>query len=136
MNAGSLSALACNLRSILILVLSGARVITGSAQQFLYDQQSANETGIGEVGFPFATNPPVGQSFIPSLSGIQFVSLQFGDANWGNGVGASVYVNLRSNSISGPILAATDIVLMPDGMGTGTNHGFTNFFFPSFVPLV
>lgn len=101
---------------------------------FVYDQQSADENLTAEVAFNLATNQLLGQSFTPFLSSIQFVRLQFSDFNWGNGIGATVYVNLRSSSISGPILAATDPVFLPDGFA-GEGNRFTNFFFLAPVPL-
>jgi hypothetical protein len=61
--------------------------------------------------------------------------LQLADAVSGNGSGARVYVNLRSDSITGTILATTASVFMPDGFGTGANRGYTNFFFSTSVSL-
>jgi hypothetical protein len=92
---------------------------------FVYDQQSSTESLPGEaiVGIT-SFQQPVGQSFTPSLSAIGFIRLELGDGNVGNGLGTTVSVNLRTNSITGPILGFTMPVFLPDGFG-----GFTNFFF-------
>jgi hypothetical protein len=74
---------------------------------------------------------PMGQSFTPSLSAVGFVRLFFADLNRGNGLGGTVYVNLRSGSISGTVLGATPAIAMADSFG-----GFTDFYFPSTVSVV
>ena len=45
-----------------------------------------------------------------------------------------MYVNLRADSITGPILAATEPVFLPDTFG-GTGRGFTNFLFAAEAPV-
>jgi len=96
---------------------------------FIYDQESANETTRGGQSGVIQANQPIGQSFTPALSAIQFVRLSLGDTAI-NGIGATVYVNLRTNSITGPILASTAPVSMPDAF-----DGHPNFFFETPVPL-
>src|SRR5262249_13722754 len=59
--------------------------------------------------------PPYGQSFIPTLTSIGFVKLQFSDENAGNALGATLYVNLRTGTVSGPLLGSTVPVAMTDG---------------------
>jgi hypothetical protein len=46
-----------------------------------------------------------------------------------------MYVNLRSNSITGPIIASSDPVFMPDSFGS-FSRGFTNFFFSTDISVV
>jgi hypothetical protein len=75
-------------------------------------------------------SPPWGQSFTPSLAGVDFIRLQLNDGQPGAGIGASVHVNLRSTSITGPILGATASVHMLAGFA-----GYPTFFFSNTVPL-
>jgi hypothetical protein len=111
-----------------VLLLLPTRVVCQGV--FVYDQQSADESSGGGAAVTIQSNQPLGQSFIPSLSAIGFIRLQLGDRNAGDGLGASVFVNLRTNSITGSVLAHTDPVFMPDGFGVGNgNRGYTNFLF-------
>jgi hypothetical protein len=120
-----------------IFLLAFAAMSSGVYGQgvFIYDQQSSTESLTGEGGGIIQSNQPIGQSFTPALSSINFVRFQFADPNWGNGLGATVSVNLRSDSITGPILASTDPVFMPDSFGVGNSAGYTNFFISSPAPL-
>lgn len=121
-----------NLFSIAIILTATA---CGHAQgTFIFDQQdSTNETGS-----PYGTGstiqsvlPHTGQSFIPTLPGIDFIRLKFTDANPGDNLGATIFLNLRSTSITGPILGTTADVTMPNGFS-----GTTNFLFPTTIPLM
>jgi PEP-CTERM motif len=96
---------------------------------FIYDQSSATNQGFGG-GYAFQQEQPFGQSFTPSLTSIGFVQMEFisGPPQLG---GATVYVNLRADSIGGPILSSTDPVFMPYPFA----HGITNFFFPTLVAI-
>jgi hypothetical protein len=47
-----------------------------------------------------------------------------------------MHINLRSNSITGPILESSDPIFMPDGFGRPGSPGHTNFFFAVPVPVV
>jgi hypothetical protein len=98
----------------------------------IYDQQSATNRLVGGADYPFQAEQPSGQSFTPTLSSIGFVQFEFLDPQSGNGVGATVYVNLRADSLNGPILGSTDPVSMPDGFSLGV----TNFFFGTPVPII
>ena len=93
---------------------------------FQYDQQSsANETPFPGSGYVIQQiAPPFGQSFTPSLSAISFIRLKFSDANLSDSLGATLYVNIRSGSISGTILGATATVTMVNGFA-----GVADFFF-------
>ena len=112
-------------------------VISARSQGFIYDQQSSTETIFGGTSF-YLTNQIVGQSFKPSLNAIDFISLQFYDANPTVVLGATVFVNLWSGSISNStLLSSTTPVFMPNDFGRGgaSNRGFTNFFFANSVTL-
>jgi hypothetical protein len=97
---------------------------------FIYDQQSANETTGGGGAVAIQVNEPIGQSFTPALSSVGFIRLFLSD-NGFNSVGATVYVNLRTNSITGPLLSSTDPVFMPDRFS-----GYTNCIFVTPLAVV
>ena len=96
---------------------------------FVYDQQSANETVRGEFASDIGANQPLGQSFTPSLNAVGFVRLSLSRASFGT-VGATLYVNLRENSITGNVLAASSPVSVPGGF-----IGYTDFFFAAQAPV-
>ncbi len=97
---------------------------------FQFDQESSTNQVPPGYGSQLYGLQPTGQSFTPSLSGINFVRLMFDDGADGDGHGASVYLNLRSQSLNGPILGATPLVNMPDGF-----HGAQDFFFPNTIAI-
>src|SRR5437870_5287481 len=80
----------------------------GGQGTLLYDQQSVNNSLPAGILHDIQPYEPIGQSFTPGLSSVGFVRLNLSDAITGNGVGATVYVNLRADSITGPILGSTD----------------------------
>jgi len=108
--------------------------LVGQAQGFMYDQQSSDESNGGTGLSVIQDSQPIGQSFTPSLNGIGFARFHFFDMVRNNGSGAVVYVNLRSDSINGPIIDSTAAVAMPDNFGS-VNTGFVDFFFSGNVPL-
>jgi hypothetical protein len=92
---------------------------------FFYDQQSATSQAISG-GAPFGVEQPFGQAFTPALSSVGFVQFEFIDSLPGDGIGATVYVNLWADSIAtGTLLGSTTPVFMPDGF----MYGVTNFLF-------
>jgi hypothetical protein len=96
---------------------------------FMYDQQSSTDEGWFAYGYgPTIQNllPYTGQSFVPTLPGINFIKLNFDDQNPNDGLGATLHLNLRSDSISGPILGTTASVTMTNGF-----TGVIAFFFPN-----
>jgi PEP-CTERM motif len=99
---------------IYIFLIVFAGVMTRGQGTFIYDQQSATSQA-GGSGAPIQEDQPMGQSFTPSLSSVGFVQLEFWDINHGNNLGATVYVNLLSDSITGPVIDSTAPVTMPDG---------------------
>jgi hypothetical protein len=96
---------------------------------FIYDQSSATNRSFAG-GYEFQQEQPFGQSFTPSLASIGFVQMEFIGGLQQLG-GATVYVNLRADSISGPILSSTDPVFMP----LPSTYAITNFFFPTPVAI-
>lgn len=95
----------------------------------VFDQTSAPENANGEFANAIQSNQIIGQSFTPSLNGVGFIRLFTGDSSV-NGVGATLYVNIRSGSISGSVIATSTPVFLPDGF-----LGRTNFFFATEVPV-
>jgi PEP-CTERM motif len=124
--------------SLFILAILLAMPVYALGQgNFIYDQQSSTNPA-SAAGGPIIQQivSPYGQSFTPILSSIGFIQLGFFDANQGDGLGATVIVNLRSNAINGPIFASTTPVFMPDGFGIGSGSAsITNFFFTAGVVL-
>src|SRR5580765_100770 len=100
---------------------------------FQYDQQSLNHIIGANVLYNIQPNGPMGQSFTPSLPSVGFVQFELFDGHPNNGLGATLYVNLRSNSITGPILSSSDPVFLPD---TPTGGGLTNFLFPGGASVI
>jgi hypothetical protein len=115
-------------------ILAFVPLITDAQGTFVFDQQSSDESNGGSSANVIQNAQPTGQSFTPALNGIGFVRLNLFDENRNNGIGAVVYVNLRSDSITGPIIDSTAPVALPDTFGLVTN-GFVTFRFGSNVPL-
>jgi hypothetical protein len=90
-------------------------------QGFVYDQQSTN---LIEGSSSLRSGQPMGQSFTPTLSSVSFILLNLYDSDALHNSGATVFVNLRSNSVTGPILGSSAGVFLPDQF-----FGTTNFFF-------
>lgn len=88
----------------------------------LFDQQSTNliEGSAPLSGF----YRPVGQSFTPALSSVGFVTLMLYDGDALHISSGNVHVNLRANSITGPILGTSLTVSIPDNFFDVTNFSF------------
>jgi hypothetical protein len=115
------------------LLLSASLLLPlfASAQlSFVYDQQSSDEFHPGNGGIDIQLEQPTGQSFRPSLNQVGFVRLEVFDRHINNGLGATLYVNLRSDSITGPIIGSTIPISFPDNFGVWSND-FVTFFFTS-----
>jgi PEP-CTERM motif len=115
------------------LFLGTFRVL--SQGTLVYDQQSVPNDNIGaDASSTIQQGTPIGQSFTPTFSSLQFVRIYLIDHNPGNNIGATVSLNLRTDSITGPIASSTDAVFMPDGFGSGSS-GITTFLFPTAVAV-
>jgi hypothetical protein len=98
---------------------------------FVYDQQSnTNELAPGSGGLVQDIATPFGQSFTPALPLVGFIRLDVSDAAPMDGGGATMYVNLRADSITGTVLASSEPVFLPDGYA-----GFPNFLFSNPVAV-
>jgi hypothetical protein len=111
------------------ILVSGSSALQAQGT-FLYDQQSVlNDSTTGEAAPVIQSSPPFGQSFTPTLSSVGFIRLALGDSTF-NGIGATLYVNLRSNSVTGPILGSTEPIFLPDA-----SFGKPTFLFPTPVDV-
>jgi len=119
--------------SLALSALLAAASTTFPQGTFQYDQQSLNHSIGANILYYIQGNEPIGQSFTPGLSSVGFIQLEPFDGNPNNGLGATLFVNLRSNSITGPILGSTAPVFLPDIPSGG---GVTNFLFSTPVPVV
>lgn len=110
-----------------IAFLVGSTSIPVRAQgTFVYDQSSSIESNPGEFSVTIQTSQPFGQSFTPALNEVGFVRLRiFSFSSAG-----SLFVNLRENSITGNVLAATSPAAIPSGF-----TGYVDFFFTSPPPV-
>jgi hypothetical protein len=93
---------------------------------FTYDQQSADEANFLEGSSPLGPQP-FGQSFTPSLSSVDFIRIFVTGGALGDG---TIYVNLRGDSITGPVLGSTSPVTV-----SLATQGFVTFFFGSPVAV-
>ena len=118
--------------TLVIVVIVGIRA--RGQGTFIYDQQSSDESRPAESVAGIQANQPIGQSFTPILTSVGFVRLQLLDLNPGNGLGATLFINLRTSSIAGPILGSTDLVFLLDG--SPGPAGFVNFFFSTPLSVV
>jgi hypothetical protein len=124
-----------NLLSKVLAILFLSRCFVNGQGTMVYDQQSSDESNWATGGNVIQTSQPTGQSFTPSLDGVGFVRLQLFDANRNNGLGATLFVNLRSGSLNGAIIGSTDPVTLPDNFGLPLNTGFVTFYFPNVISV-
>jgi hypothetical protein len=94
----------------------------------IYDQQSSTESDFGGQGFDIKFYKPMGQSFTPSLDGVGFIRLDLARGTFDQG--AIIFLNLRTDSITGAVLAATSPVSLPVGF-----IGTVDFLFPTQVAV-
>jgi hypothetical protein len=87
---------------------------------------------------------PLGQSFVPSFNTLNFIELRMVDSG-GFGYGSSIYLNVREDSIDGPIIATSETLFLEDcfnfeeGPGCGKGGGpsaLVRFNFPLDVPVI
>ncbi len=96
----------------------------------IYDQQSTTDESYPFSGLPIQFYGTVGQSFTPTLSSVDFVRLKVGDLTLGNGLGATLAVNLRANAINGPVLGTTTPITFADNF-----RGLADFVFANSIAL-
>jgi len=109
-----------------LLGLTVSMVVTAQGT-FVYDQESTSL--IEGNAFLNVVDQPMGQSFTPSLQAVSFVTLYLYDANFTQS-DASIRVNLRTLSVTGPVLGSTE-----QEMVTNNFVGQVTFLFPSPVAV-
>src|SRR2546426_12653595 len=91
------------------IVLAAMTWMAQGQGTFIYDQESSTDERVP----PFGSGTVIqqffsyGQSFTPTLGSVDFIRLKLYDGNLSDGLGATFYVNLRSNSIGGSVLGVT-----------------------------
>lgn len=120
----------------LILLLSGICPAC-ALDSLVYDQQSStNNSGDNRVGaIAISTSQPIGQSFVPAFSNIDFIRFRFSASGVPTHLlpSGTVSVNLWSGGISnGVLLAVTAPVFISLTFPTVV---YTNFFFDAPVAL-
>lgn len=96
--------------TVACMVALGAETRRTIADELDIIDQSQNEVDV-VVGTPF--RQPMGQTFIPSLTSIDFVELQMFDASLDSN-GGSVFVRIREDSKTGDIVGTSPIVHLED----------------------
>jgi hypothetical protein len=107
------------------------------AQGFIYDQQATNTPSIFGDYLNIQEDSPLLESFVPTLTSIGFVQMEFWDIPDNGTSGATVYVNLWTGSPnvnSATLISSTTPVYMPNGFGND-NPGVTSFYFSSPITL-
>ena len=114
------------LQPILVLCLGLLDGQLSWAQEFIVDQSHTNF-----VPFVDESNIAYGPilEFIPSLSSLNAVQLFTRDLI--PSVGATLSVNIRKDSVTGPIIGTSDSLNLPIGF-----RGVTQFTFPQMIPLI
>jgi len=112
-----------------ILALTARCACGQGTTTFTYDQQSADESHMMDLGFIIQSNQPAGQSFTPLLASVGFVRLHV-ISGQNSSSASTLYVNLRSDSITGAVLAVTAPLHL-----TGIFADTVNFFFTNAVPV-
>jgi hypothetical protein len=100
-----------------------------AADTFTVDQANDPSACCGLYSIQFLS--PIGQSFTPTLTGLNFFQFFTQDFDFdSSGTGATLTVTIHSGSISGTILGISDPTVLPNGF-----TGITDFSFATLVPL-
>ncbi|MFM2081597.1 MAG: hypothetical protein RL380_288 [Verrucomicrobiota bacterium] len=118
----------------------GTFVAAMFGQSSFVTDQMGGLTGPTGPTFIMQTNGVIAQSFTPNFSSLDYVQMAFFDANRSNNLGASIFVNVRADSITGQILGTSPAVALPDdfgvvGAGAGGSAGIATFYFSSSISL-
>src|SRR5690349_4979631 len=104
---------------ILALTLVALTLLGQGTLTPLIDQQSAPDAGNSS-----GMMPGVGQSFTPAFSSIDFVQMVIYVGVATPVTNASIFINLRSDSIGGPVIGTTALTPVPAFWSFGS---FTTF---------
>lgn len=117
------------MRNRLIQILLALIAGRAMGQTFIYDQQSVpiDPPDGGEfVGAGGGIEPGFGQSFVPTLSSVGFIRLEFINVAVPGASNATVDVNLWAGGIeTGTLLGTSTPIFLPVGTSTWTNVFFT-----------
>jgi hypothetical protein len=111
------------------LLVTAVFYAPATAALLLVDQSNIQTPEFGTtIDWPFVH---AGQRFTPQLSGIDFVTFALSEES---GNRASIAVNVRAETMEGPILGTTAELVISPGLGGGT-FALVDFRFPSTVRL-
>ena len=133
-----------SVRNLAVAMFIAALFETHAQSTLDFDQESATGpvavVGNGNADGLNIQPEPLTQSFVPSLSDIAFVQLEFWDIPNNGNNGATVYVNLWSGSPnvnSATLLGTSEAVYMPNGFNNNglVVAGIANFYFSAQIAL-
>lgn len=114
--------------------------VTVMAHPFTIDQSNDETNGFGTVPNTIHSllfYSPEGQSFTPTTNSLSVVELRTKDFAANDSLGATLKVNIRQGTMSGPIIGTSLTVTLPDSFGiTDLLGSITHFDFSTPVPLV
>ena len=111
----------------LLTTMTGLAVQLASAGQLFVDQQ--NLTSISG-SWSATLLSPIGQEFVPDRSALDAVELMLANTDTSAPYPADVELNIREDSVLGPVIGTSDPLTMLFG-----TYGATHFEFQSSVPL-
>ncbi|HEY5910835.1 MAG TPA: hypothetical protein VJA21_09555 [Verrucomicrobiae bacterium] len=116
-----------------LCLLAAARIALAQGT-FIFDQQSSDESRILEGAAFIQQSQPIGQSFTPMLTSVGFIRLDIYNGVLGNTSPATLHINLRADSITGPVIGVSESVLIPGGALFSAPVDFLFLVPPSVVP--
>jgi hypothetical protein len=121
------------------LVMVGSLFVCGvrDAKATTIDQSSTGTIDSGVITSNLL-NAPLGQSFTPTLSGLNFVDLVLGDSNPNPilGSAASFEVIIHFDTILGAMIGTSNTVSLPPHFNFPASETYTHFTFSTLVTLV
>jgi hypothetical protein len=115
-------------------LLSFAFFIAVSSAVARADVVTIDQSNTLPPDFTTTVSPMTGQEFTPTLSSLNLVRIRLGDLNPGNGLGATLFVNIRIGSITGAIVGTSEGFDVSDGFGSALSTGVV-FSFPFVTPV-
>ena len=103
------------------LILTTCFFVSTALSQTIVDQQFLNEQNVSWTSTNIDFSSPIGQSFTPSLSSIDFIRIRLTDAS-SNSSGATYKINLYSGiGMKGALLGTTESISFSEGFGASDN---------------
>jgi hypothetical protein len=106
--------------TLLIVMLASERAVSAQLHTFLVDQHNDVALATSGRGIP-GTFSPLGQSFIPNFDSLDAVELEL-FAICTTGLSQAVSVQIRSGSITGPVIGVSAVVLVACMAAPGIQH--------------